>query len=138
MNERHDAYRQPVSGFHDDSASHFIAPLGLVGDDLGCDFLAARATLGERSRRHTAERRERAINECRRIPVAFERSALAQRVHRSVGGRIDENVPTLAAAAVFALDKCVADNNTAAHAGAEREKNETVILLGRTGPELTI
>ena len=45
---------------------------------------------------------------------------------------------TLAAAAVFAVDQRVADDDAAADAGAEREQHEAVILLARPAPEFAV
>ena len=44
----------------------------------------------------------------------------------------------LAAAAVFACDERVADDNAAAYARAEREQHEAVVLLSGPGPELAV
>ena len=106
--------------------------------NLRRDLLAGRASLGERRDGRAAQRRERPVDDRGRVRITFERAALAERIHRRIVGRIDENVTTLAAATVFAFDERIADDDPAADAGAEREKNEAVVLLCRARPELAV
>ena len=87
---------------------------------------------------HAAERRERPVDHGRRVAVAFQRAALAERIHRGIVGRVDEDVSAFAAATVFAFDERVADDDAAADAGAEREQHEAVVLLAGAGPELAV
>ena len=65
-------------------------------------------------------------------------AGLAAGADPGLGGRIDDDVAAFRAVAVGALDVDVADDDPAAHAGAEREQHERRRATGRADPKLTV